>query len=253
MGRDADGGYVLPAAAAEAADGLLSLGLNADWSFDRDFATRHPGAPIVGYDPTIGRLKFLRRALVRTLALPLTLLIKPGRSWRILLQAWSACLDYGRFFGPVATHRRLWIAGQTAPGSSSLADALADPAFACCRRLMLKVDIEGAEYAAFASLPVEALGNVGLIAVEFHALDRHLPEVEALARRLSGEFAVAHVHANNHAPLIGGKPTVIEVVWARRALLPAPLAGDRAPELPIPGLDRPNSRVKPDIALRFAP
>lgn len=254
MGRDADGGYVLPVAAVDAADGLLSLGLNDDWSFDRDFSRRHPGRPIVGYDPTIGRLKFLRRAVARTVALPLAVLVKPRRrrrSWHILSHAWRVCLDYGRFFGRAAYHRKLWIAGRTAPGSVSLADALADPVLAGCRHLALKVDIEGAEYAAFASLPDAALASVGFIAIEFHALDRHLPEVEALARRLARDFAVAHVHANNHGPLLDGRPTVIELVWARRSLLPAPRPGTTAPELPLAGLDQSNRPGGEDIALRF--
>lgn len=252
VGRAHDGGYVLPEAAFAAADGLLSLGLNDDWSFDRDFARRHPGAPIIGYDPTIGRPKLLRRALTRTLALPLALLVSPRRSWRNFVRVWDACLDYGRFFGPVARHRKLWIAAATAPGSISLADALADSAFAGRDRVILKVDIEGAEYAAFAALPDASLGRVSLIAVELHGLDRHLADVQALARRLARDFAVAHVHANNYGPLVGGMPTVIEIVWARRSLLPAPPPGIAAPALPLAGLDAPNDPARPDIALSFA-
>ena len=250
LGRDNDGGYVAPKPVMGQVDGLLSLGLNDDWSFDRDFARLHPSAPIVGYDPTINRLKFILKAISRVVILPLAVLVKPRRSISRTVHACHVALDYGRFFGKQAVHHRLWLAETPGPGAVTLSAALADPAFAGRKRLVVKMDIEGAEYGVFASLPDPDLSNVGLLLVEFHDLSAHLAEVETLARRLARDFAVVHVHANNFGPVIDGLPQVIEVAWARRNLL-SPGAHGSAGELPLPGLDQPNHARRPDIALRF--
>jgi len=231
-------------------DGLLSLGLNDDWSFDRDFARLHPAAPIVGYDPTIHRTKFILKAISKVLIFPLAVLVKPRDALFRTVHACRVALDYGRFFGRHATHQRLWVAATPGPDAVTLSATLADPAFAGRNRLIVKMDIEGAEYGAFASLADGEFARLGLLLVEFHDLGAHLAEVETLARRLARDFAVVHVHANNFGPVIDGLPQVIEVAWARRDLLPS---GDRGTvgELPLPGLDQPNNARRPDLALRF--
>lgn len=250
LGRDHDGGYVAPKGVIDQVDGLLSLGLNDDWSFDRDFAQLHPSAPIAGYDPTINQVKFILKAIGRIMILPLAVLIKPRDGPFRTVHACRVALDYGRFFGRHATHRRLWVAAAPGPDVVTLSTALADPAFAGRKRLVMKMDIEGAEYGAFASLSDGEFARLGLLLVEFHDLGAHLAELETLARRLARDFAVVHVHANNFGPVIDGLPQVIEVAWARRDLLPAGAPGS-AGELPLPGLDQPNHARRPDIALRF--
>lgn len=250
-GRHHDGGYVLPAAALGHADGLISLGLNDDWSFDRDFAARHRMAPIACYDPTISHGKFILKALGRTLLFPLAALIKPRDSLSRLRQAWHAAVDYGRFFRSRAVHHRLWISGNSSPGARSLSDAIAEPQFSGRSRLVIKMDIEGAEYAALATLSDEALSRSAMLLVEFHRLGAHLEDVLRLARRLKEAFVVAHVHANNYAPVANGVPEVIEVVWIRKTLLTSVPAGEH-PGLPLPGLDQPNHPRRADIELVFS-
>ena len=252
MGRDNDGGYVLPEAAIASADALLSLGLNDDWSFDRAFNRLRPSAPIIGYDPTISAGKFWCKALSRTLVLPLAILIKPRRSLARCLHSWRVAFDYGPFFGGRAKHVRLWISGQSGEGKISLADALATSALADARRLVLKIDIEGAEYPVFASLPPSSLDRTSVLLVEFHDVSRHLAEIESLARSLGPKFAIAHVHANNFAPVTNGVPEVLEVVRVLRGFCLTDSA-QSAPSLPLPGLDQPNQSELPDIALRFQP
>lgn len=250
MGRENDGGYVLPRAAVAEADGLLSLGINDDWSFDRAFNRLRPAAPIVGYDPTISRSRFFLKALGKALILPLAVLVKPRRSVTRCLHAWRVALDYGPFFHGPARHVSRWIGDATREGVTSLADALADPAFESSRRVVLKVDIEGAEYAAFASTPLSSLSAVTLLLVEFHDVSRHLGELEALSARLAPGFAIAHVHANNFGAVREGWPEVLEIAWVRRGICPS--GGVAPPELPLAGLDRPNDSRRPDITLRFA-
>jgi len=68
---------------------------------------------------------------------------------------------------------------------------------------ILKMDIEGAEWAIFAEMPVELLCRFEQIALEVHHLDRlEDPQFNALARRaldkLAQHFTLCHVHANNY-------------------------------------------------------
>lgn len=246
-GRDADGGYILPASALADCDGLVSLGVNDDWSFESAFVAARP-RPVHAYDPTVGVGGFLLRAVARTLFAPILLILRPHRNLGRLGRAWRALLGYRRFFRGAVLHRRLWVAGEPGPGRVTLAEALRSGEIGRCSRLMVKMDIEGAEYAALATVPRDEWRRVDALLVEFHDVDRRLPELELLARTLAPDFAVRHVHPNNCSPVRDGRPVALEVTWTRRSA--ADPAGP-APSLPLPGLDQPNTAHAPDIRLRF--
>ena len=122
--------------------------------------------------------------------------------------------------------------------------------------LLLKCDIEAAEWEALAALTPEHLGLFRQIVVEFHGLrDLHVPEFAAIAgpvlAALTAGHRVVHVHGNNCAgyAITAGLPvpTVLELTFARRD-------GKRftRPRRPFPtGLDRPNDPAAADYALGF--
>lgn len=247
-GRDADGGYVLPSATLAGCDGLVSLGVNDDWSFESAFVAARR-RPVDAYDPTVGAGGFLLRALARTLSAPFLLLLRPRRNLERLARAWKILVGYLLFFRGSVRHRRLWVSGEAGPGRVTLAEALRAGELGRCSRLMVKMDIEGAEYDALAAVPRDEWRRVDALLVEFHDVDRRLPELEAIARALADDFAVRHVHPNNCSPVRRGIPAAIEVTWTRRS--PDDPAGP-GPALPLPGLDQPNTAFAPDIRLRFA-
>ena len=248
-GRDGDGGYVLPAAEMSDCGALLSLGVNDDWSFEQAFHTIRP-RPVDAYDPTVGRAGFLLRALTPLLSAPIMLLRRPRPLVRWLVREWGLFFNYVRFFRGAVRHRRLWISGETGPGRITLAEAMRAGELGRCSRLMIKMDIEGAEYAALAALPPIEWSRVGTLLVEFHDVHLHLPEIRALARLLAPDFAVRHVHPNNCSPVRAGVPAVIEVTWSRRS--PSD-PRTTPPDLPLAGLDQPNTAHAPDIQIRFQP
>src|SRR5262245_49412372 len=67
VGRDEDGGYVVPVAAVENTRLLLGIGINDDWSFEEAFAARNPAVQIVGVDGTAGLRLLYRKAAGRAL------------------------------------------------------------------------------------------------------------------------------------------------------------------------------------------
>ena len=122
--------------------------------------------------------------------------------------------------------------------------------------LLLKCDIEAAEWEALAALAPEHLGLFRQIVVEFHGLrDLHVPAFAAFAgpvfAALAAEHRVVHVHGNNCAAyaVTAGLPvpTVLELTFVRRD-------GKRftRPRRPFPTkLDRPNDPGAADHALGF--
>ena len=81
------------------------------------------------------------------------------------------------------------------------------------KRIVLKIDVEGAEWDAFAATPDEVLQQIDQLAVEFHWVhdDKHqwVHNEEKYVRvisRLKEFFHVAHVHQNNYSCVSGLEP-----------------------------------------------
>ena len=59
IGRDNDGGYLIPKQSLSQTKLLYSFGLSDDWSFEEDFYNK-TGAKIICYDPTVDWKLFLK-------------------------------------------------------------------------------------------------------------------------------------------------------------------------------------------------
>jgi len=112
------------------------------------------------------------------------------------------------------------------------------------KRIVVKMDVEGAEWRSLAGAPEHVLNAIDQMAVEFH-------EVETgsfldTARRLSEFFYVAHVHQNNYLCQPGFDPfpgQVFEVLFVNKRIAVAdPWVDARGPS----PLDAPNTPVLPD-------
>lgn len=117
------------------------------------------------------------------------------------------------------------------------------------RSLLLKLDVEGAEWNILASEPMETLRKMRQIVVEFHEIspDSDFRQyLQAFQKLEAAGFAVAHVHGNNCcrvAKLNGFEvPSFLEVTF-----VPAPSDGCRpglAVHLPM---DSTNVPDKPEV------
>ena len=72
------------------------------------------------------------------------------------------------------------------------------------KRLVMKIDVEGAEWDSFLFSPGDVLAQIDQIAVEFHGVqdDKYV----AVVQRLKEFFHVAHIHFNNAACAEGLDP-----------------------------------------------
>jgi hypothetical protein len=119
------------------------------------------------------------------------------------------------------------------------------------RPVLLKCDIEGAEFEVLPGLSTRAEG-ISAIVLEFHRLDVNWGAFESCMQELASAFVIAHVHGNNATGLIAGTtvPLTLEVTLVNRALLSGPVSLSDA-RYPLAGLDMPCTPKRPDHPLSF--
>jgi hypothetical protein len=248
VGSAHDGGYVLPASALRASGALLSLGVEANWEFEEAALALNPALVVTCVDGTTGPSVIRARALREMGRAALRLRpVKFARMVRLLGRAF----EFRRFFA-VHEFLPLMVGAVDGPGTASLAGLLdhvrrGDAA----RWVLLKMDIEGAEYESLAAARGR-LGRISVLAIEFHELERNWERFRATMRALEESFVIAHVHGNNCLGYVPGSgvPQTLEFTLVHRQLAPGILPTATA-RYPLPALDRPNDRRRPDLALDF--
>jgi hypothetical protein len=171
--------------------GAISIGIGSDVSWDQDIARR--GIAVAMFDPTI-------RSLPKSV--------------------------------PNGHFHRLGIGdGLRDDRYVTLESLVAKAGFADSGDLLLKMDVEGAEWGALAAVPEAHLQRFRQIVVEFHHLDRLRDAgdgefvIEQVRKLRHGHLPV-HIHANNYDNVTRfGRtwfPNAIEVTYVRRDCVAAP-------------------------------
>ena len=166
--------------------------------------------------------------------------------------------------GPPAAHPgfvfvREGIAGTSRPEQAlfSLGDHLARQGLGG-DGMILKMDVEGAEWESIWGAPPEVLGCFHQIVVEVHALKAigdgaFRRALAGVLEKLNASFTLFHVHANNYGDvaMVGGFPVVdiLELSYVRTDLVERRASSTLYPT----ELDRANRPGEPDIALWFFP
>ena len=207
LGKDWDGGYIISASSVDTATGMLSFGINDDWSFDQQWSLRKPKDRIHGYDGTIS----------------------PGRMPPDMQQS------YRDFFGDKATHFPVNIGEITYIGQSSLADAWQrlnrDQVF-------LKMDIEGGEWQMTNAIMAHADHITGMV-IEFHNTHRLRELLIATLQTYLQKFHIVHIHPNTSVGYTDNDnfPIVIEYSFLNRQLW---TGTQQRWDAWLPALDQPN-------------
>ncbi len=247
VGSAFDGGYVLPRSALAASQALLSLGVEANWEFEEGALALNPALTITCVDGTTSppiirarALKELGRASLR---------LRPFKILR-MLKLLGRARAFERFF---ARHEflPLMVGPTPGPGAATLPELLSrvrrdDPA----AWVFVKMDIEGSEYDSLGA--AGRLERVAALVIEFHELGTNWARFVATLAALEGDFVIAHIHGNNHLGCIPGStvPETLELTLVHRELVLGnpPTAAD---SYPLPVLDRPCDRRRPDLVLSF--
>ena len=220
LGRKNDGGYVmLNGFSSGSVDAALSFGIGNDASWDRAIGDR--GIPVLMFDHTIERAPIAH---------------------------------------PNCRHIRTGVTGHKAVARRrTLPELIAEGGRAESRRLLLKMDVEGAEWDVFDQAPAAVLDQFSQMVIEFHHLTLAVHDERPLARvlrvldKLNQTHQCVHVHANTNVsrmPVWIGRlvlPDALEVTYVRRT----EFAGRLRPctrQFPTP-IDQPSVAGDPELYL----
>jgi hypothetical protein len=117
------------------------------------------------------------------------------------------------------------------------------------RRLIIKMDIEGAEWNSLLTAPDELLASISQIAMEMHGVDD--PKILEVIGKLKRDFYLVNLHFNNWSCTPKAAPLP---AWAYQVLWVNKRIGVIDPAAPIPApmspLNAPDSPTWPDCQLR---
>lgn len=201
IGPQGDGGYVLPAFIIPLVQQIVSFGVCDDWRFEEALMKISSNrVKITAYDGSAGAQYYIDRIKDRPLKLSR------------YLSSLYGYIKFKRFFdGKLATFipkfvgyrfsQRKWI---------SINDVAVDFQLST----LLKVDVEGSEYA----LLRYDLSNVGCLIIEFHEIFKYQESFFRLVEKLQRSFIIAHIHPNNAKPFIENFPDILEMTFVNRKL-----------------------------------
>ena len=239
LGRNFDGGYVLPEFALRECNSLVSLGYGYDSSFERKFLNLNKKNSVDLYDSTINLKRTIQRLFV-----DLRLLIFRGRGFPIYRS--KQLLEYLLvLFNPRINYTVAQIGHTNHPKSLSLIDTLKANDF---NKIILKIDIEGSEYESL-DLDFNYLERIQCLIIEFHDIESRRNEFLNIIKDIKSDFTLINTHINNFAPIFRGIPQVVELCFIRSSLI-AKDSLKWADSIPNP-IDLPCNPSKPEIIYHY--
>jgi hypothetical protein len=239
LGRQNDGGYVVPRRIIETADSILALGVYDDWSFESAAEKLNPSLRVDAYDHSISRKRFLREFWIDAIRL-----IKRRTSLADVRGRLAIVRSYDAFFTGPNRHFAQKVTNRPANENevdlTSALDRLAG------RSVFVKMDIEGSEYRVFQQLVTNEDRIVGAC-IEFHDVEPLRPVFDMAIDALLSRYVIAHVHPNNYAQVADdGLPDALEITFVNRRL--AKETTERQ-NIYLAGLDQANDPARPELAI----
>ena len=231
LGKDWDGGYLVDQAAVQAAQKLVSFGINNEWSFESAFYSQNP-VPVIAFDHSVSKRVFLRNFLGHS-----TFDFSPIEAYRDL----SALLRYPFFFSGKNKHVCAHVGYGSVPRMLSLTKAL-ELATTPEEKIFLKIDIEQWEYRILEELISQAHRITGLV-IEFHHVDLNLERIKEFIAKFP--LSLIYTRANNYGHYTPHQlPLLIECTFSAYA---EKLEGS----FEFASIDMQNARKLPPYQLTF--
>ena len=253
VGPKDDGGYVLTRRMFDQADFLISCGLGYEFSFEIDFAKAKLGSKyqqgrtcvIHAYDHTVFERSEQEYYYRKARSLKRYLRGKYAR-WHEMVAVW------GTFFtGSPAKHikRRVTPEQQQEDevGLEQIFQA-ADSESGPEAKLLLKIDIEGGEYATLEKLCADFdLDRITGIICEFHDINERRDQFRKVLATLKDNFWLVHTHMNNNSRT----GEVLELTFENKNLAGPASSKQAKADYPLRGLDYICSPPVPDFVIDF--
>jgi hypothetical protein len=125
------------------------------------------------------------------------------------------------------------------------------------KNLMLSMDIEGGEYELILKTPSQILNNFNQIVFEIHDV-LYNPDLENTLKKISENFILIHIHANNNCLNEGAYgygiedevPNILELTYVNRKFVSKEPTISRA-RCPHPKLDFKNHSYFPEVSMKW--
>ena len=238
IGRDNDGGYIVRVGDLEEADALISMGIDDDWSFEKDFHDKYR-KPVFAYDFSISKNIFLERSITTFLKFIIRKSkLRNAVYWR------QKTKEYKQFFRGSVRHFPKRVTDRKITETDVTINQMINESG--LNKFFLKIDIEGYEYRLIQDIISNHTKITGLV-IEFHDVE-HLRDkfMESMTHLLT-QFNCIHVHSNNHSfNAKDGIPNVLEISFTKKDKTQY----QKVSFLPS-HLDQPNNPDKPEYEFNF--
>lgn len=248
IGDRRDGGYVIPASVLTNMQHLLSFGLGANFSFEKQISALNPKISIKIFDHSVGIANSMK-SLLKALSLqahfasPTTVRMRLSSIYHPTV----FIMKYFRFFMFSNRHHHIPLKvvftamnSQESPIELIMKDLP--------KGSLVKIDIEGSEYEILQTV-IESASKIDCLIVEFHDICARQPEFLRLLHSSLEHFAIAHVHINNASNVISGIPDILEITFVGKNRV---TKHSIQYSLPIPNIDFPNLIYEQDYKLNFS-
>ncbi len=264
LGINSDGGYVVNERAVLKSRYLLSFGVNEDWSFELAFLNRNKDVKVFCFDFSVSKSVFRKRmfsALNDVFSLKFLFFVCTLNFSEIRQKLFAVkhntrlVAGFSRFLANENVRFfPLGISNVEAAPFVTISQAIrlmsSEPIPE--NSIFVKMDIEQYEFRVLADL-LEYSRFINSLVVEFHDLDILWPPFVELMNKLDSQFEITHVHGNNNGGLIPNTeiPTVLEITFVKRGIIPEECRLSHPVSYPLPHLDFPNNLGKKDYGLNF--
>ncbi|MEL0008881.1 MAG: hypothetical protein VW741_03315 [Flammeovirgaceae bacterium] len=250
LGKDNDGGYVIPKIIIKKSDGVLSFGINKDWSFENDFYKKNK-VKIHCYDHTVKLFSLMKYSIKCFFLSLFYLIILDRKRFNRSLNGINIIQKYNSFFNKNIVHfkKRIWTNNKNE--NIKISDAIDKIISLGVKNIFIKMDIEGDEYETLNYISNYKKNIIGLV-VEFHQINKRSKDFNSIINDLKSSFYIAHVHGNNYSKIdnVSNLPSSLEVSFINKEIVNKPVLKSKN-KFPISGLDQPNKHSRPDIELNF--
>ena len=240
LGRKYDGGYVIDKRVIAKTNVIISCGLEAEWSFEKEFQKYNKNCKILAFDHTVDKNFWINRFAKDFISL---LLLKKIKFYQIFDV--FKYLEYSIFFGGKNKHFLKKIVSKKKDQNKqiTITEAIGDK-----KDIVLKIDIEGDEYKVLKDVN-RNFDRLNLVIIEFHDLQKNLKKIKSFIKKT--KLKNIHINANNYGMVDAyGIPKVIEMTLINPKKFKIKNIKTKR-KYPLKGLDFKNHKRGPDIKIVF--
>lgn len=222
IGKNYDGGYLVDKKSIENTKTFISLGINDDWSFEKEFLKINKNVNIKCYDNNTSLIFLLKIFLKK-----LIFCIYYGLNET--LKSFFNIIDYLFFLKSKISNKYI-----SHNDLIKLTKKLEAPFF-------LKIDIEGSEYRILQDI-LKLKNKISGMVIEFHDIDLFSSKIKKFIQK--SDLKLIHIHANNYG-LEWNEANIVELTFSQRPKI-------IGKNIYFPNkLDQPNIKKNKEIKINF--